>query len=258
MINRWEIGIRVGQDTYSFEIPPDGPHIALTIEFDDTSSEASFTYDDNIEDDVAARSFGPYKYSRLVSEDQTVQLVFAAQEAPAYANGLLDLWSLNERTDRDAGDFNGNRALDVADLDLLSAAIRAGSADLRFDVNKDRFVTTTDRQVWVTELKGTYFGDSNLDGEFNTADLVSVFQAGEYEDDFIENSTWATGDWDGNGEFNSRDLILAFTENGYEQGPRPASSPVPEPTGLVLASAWFLWTTKRGRRQNCAGRKVSV
>jgi hypothetical protein len=147
--------------------------------------------------------------------------------------------------------------LDVADLDLLSAAIRTGTTDLKFDVNKDRFVTTTDRRIWVTELKETYFGDSKLEGEFNTTDLVSVFQGGEYEDEIIENSTWATGDWDGNGEFDRRDLILAFTENGYEQGPRPASSQVPEPTGLVLASAWFLWATKRGRRQYYSVRNVS-
>lgn len=45
-------------------------------------------------------------------------------------------------------------------------------------------------------------GDTNLDGHFNSADLVRVFQAGEYEDQVFANSSWEEGDWNGDGEFN--------------------------------------------------------
>ncbi|MCA9197451.1 MAG: tandem-95 repeat protein [Planctomycetales bacterium] len=53
-------------------------------------------------------------------------------------------------------------------------------------------------------------GDSNRDGIFNSADLVLVFQAGEYEDAIVGNSTWEDGDWNGDGEFNSNDFVFAF------------------------------------------------
>ncbi len=53
-------------------------------------------------------------------------------------------------------------------------------------------------------------GDANRDGIFNTADLVLVWQAGEYEDNNENNSTWAEGDWNGDGDFTSADLVLAF------------------------------------------------
>ena len=95
-----------------------------------------------------------------------------------------------------------------------------------------------DRQIWVDELKSTYFGDANLDGEFNSRDLVLIFQAGEFEDEVIGNSTWATGDWDGNGDFNSGDFVVAFQAGGYEAGQRTALA-VPEP-GMVATVLFFL------------------
>ena len=80
----------------------------------------------------------------------------------------------------------------------------------------------------------TFFGDSNLDGEFNSADLVVVFQAGEYEDGIAANSTWATGDWNGDTEFNTRDFVFAFPDAGFEAGKRQDAAAVPEPNSLLL------------------------
>ena len=56
---------------------------------------------------------------------------------------------------------------------------------------------------------------ANTDRRFDSVDLVSVFQAGEYEDDEANNSTWETGDWNGDGEFDSADLVLAFQVGRY-------------------------------------------
>ncbi len=58
-------------------------------------------------------------------------------------------------------------------------------------------------------------GDANLDGIFDSQDLVYVFQRGEYEDPLPGNSGWADGDWDGDGEFTSADMVRAFVEGGY-------------------------------------------
>ena len=67
----------------------------------------------------------------------------------------------------------------------------------------------------IEQILDTSFGDANLDGVFNSQDLVMVFQAGEYEDSTERNSTWESGDWNGDGEFDSADIILAFQRGQY-------------------------------------------
>jgi hypothetical protein len=132
------------------------------------------------------------------------------------------------------GDFNGNGVLDAADIDILSASVRSGQFETRLDLNGDGSLSQADRTIWVNQLAKTFFGDSNLDKEFNSSDLVFVFTAGQYEDGRPLNSTWATGDWDGNGEFDSSDFVVAFTEGAYEQGPMPGAAGVPEPSSVML------------------------
>jgi len=132
------------------------------------------------------------------------------------------------------GDFDGNGLLTAGDLELLSEEIRAGTNDPALDLNADALVDTSDRDAWVHDLKSTYFGDANLDGEFNSGDLIAVFQAGKYEDSDPMNATWATGDWNGDADFDSGDLILAFQDGAFEQGPRAAVATVPEPSGLAI------------------------
>jgi hypothetical protein len=192
----WTLGISAGP-FLQFQDVLAGSHIALTIIFDDALSEASFSYDNDIDDEIPALSLGPFKYSESISETQASELFVSALEAPAYANGLIDYWSLTCHTAGVFGDFNNNSVLDAADIDLLSAAINGGTFDLKYDVNCDQFVNAADRDTWVTELKNTYFGDSDLDGEFGIADLVTPFQAGVYEDAIADNSGWASGDWNG-------------------------------------------------------------
>ena len=85
-----------------------------------------------------------------------------------------------------AGDFNADDVLDLDDInDLAKVVRRPGSARIRemFDVNSDAVVDEYDIRYWVGELKRTWFGDANLDGEFNSEDLVAIFTSGEYEDD---------------------------------------------------------------------------
>ena len=143
------------------------------------------------------------------------------------------------------GDFNENGMWDANDIDLLTAAVNdENNNDPLFDVDGNNSVDSQDRTHWVKDIVGTYMGDSNLDGEFNSADLVGIFQAGEYEDDNEKNSGWASGDWNGDAEFDSGDLVLAFQDGGFEQGPREALATVPEPSGLgLLTIVLVLWPT---------------
>lgn len=130
------------------------------------------------------------------------------------------------------GDINNDGAWSVDDLDQLSQAIRSGTTTRRMDINGNGTVTPEDRRLWVESLANTYFGDANFDGQFDSGDLVYVFQAGEYEDGVASNSTWSDGDFSGDSEFDSADLIVAFQFGVYGGGPRPAS--VPEPSCLAL------------------------
>ncbi|MCA9149619.1 MAG: autotransporter-associated beta strand repeat-containing protein, partial [Planctomycetales bacterium] len=135
------------------------------------------------------------------------------------------------------GDFNNDGVFDVVDLELLTEQVLSQSFDLRFDLNADGTVDSADREVWVHDVRNTYFGDTNLDGQFSATDLILVFQAGLYEDDVAGNATWLTGDWNGDREFSSGDLVIAFQDGGFETGPRPSITAVPEPAAIWMALA---------------------
>lgn len=136
------------------------------------------------------------------------------------------------------GDYSGDLRISMLDLDVLNNAIHLGSDGRQFDLNHDGVVDEEDREFWVSEIGNTYIGDSNFDGEFNSADFVQVFVAGEYNDGELLNSTWVTGDWNGDFEFDSSDFVLAFQAWRYEQGPRLTT--VPEPSPPVILSVALL------------------
>jgi hypothetical protein len=142
------------------------------------------------------------------------------------------------------GDYNGDGHANVWDIDLQALATGASNPYIaEFDENGDGLLDAVDRDIWVHQHTRTYFGDADLDGEFDSGDLVSVFVAGEYEDRMFGNSTWSTGDWDGDGDFSSSDLVLALADGGYEAGQRPAA--VSEPSShrlltlaLCISCSW--------------------
>ena len=135
------------------------------------------------------------------------------------------------------GDYNANGELDVADIDLLTAASASPDNDSAFDLTGDGNVDQADIVHWVKELKNTWIGDANLDGEFNSSDFVAIFGAGLFETN--QPAVWSQGDWNGDGVFNSGDFVGAFADGGFEQGPRVAAN-VPEPSGIALTIASFL------------------
>ena len=62
-------------------------------------------------------------------------------------------------------------------------------------------------------------GDVNLDGVFDSGDLIIMFQAGEYEDGIPGNSTREEGDFDGDGDFTTSDLVLVFRAGFFQRPP---------------------------------------
>jgi hypothetical protein len=145
----------------------------------------------------------------------------AADVSDRDAWGNASIW----RASRDAGgtpgfaprpDFNRDGQLTALDIDLLCAAI--ADADSTFDLSGDRRVDERDVVALVVDAMGSQIGDVNLDGVFNSSDLVLIFQRGEYEDLAPRNSTYITGDWNCDGDFTSRDLVFAFQQGGYRTG----------------------------------------
>jgi hypothetical protein len=145
------------------------------------------------------------------------------------------------------GDFDHDGEITSRDKDLLTVAIANGGNDILFDVDNNSVVDFEDLVVMVHDIANTYFGDANCDGEFNSTDLIRVFQAGKYETG--NPAVWSQGDWDGNGLFQTTDLIIAFQDGGYEQGPRAAVAAVPEPTSIALTMMGLGLMVVRARRR---------
>jgi hypothetical protein len=122
------------------------------------------------------------------------------------------------------GDLNANGQLDAADIDMIVV----GSLDLSLDLTGDRVVNGDDRSFWVHDLANTSFGDVDLDGQFDSRDLVVMFQVGKFESDL--RAGWAEGDFDGDQDFDSADLIEAWVDGGYHSG-----AALPEPASCTLA-----------------------
>lgn len=107
-------------------------------------------------------------------------------------------------------DINGDSRLNDQDIDLFCAALQTQNTSYDFD--EDRSVDLEDL-IFLVAAMNARVGDVNFDGRFDSADLVSVFQADQYEDTTLKNSKWVSGDWNCDGDFNSSDLVFAL-QNG--------------------------------------------
>lgn len=139
-----------------------------------------------------------------------------------------------------SGDFNGDGNIDISDLNALSDAVKHGPTKNSWDVNFDLKLDFNDVMSWIKCSKGTCIGDVNLDGIFDSTDLVLLFQTGLYETG--ADATWVQGDWNGDCRFDSTDLLVAFQEGCYEGERAFAKAPiataaVPEPS---IGSLWFV------------------
>ena len=132
----------------------------------------------------------------------------------------------------DPCDVNGDGTFDVLDIDALTEGLVTAQNDPRFDVNGDGVANAADHRHLVVGKFGTWFGDANLDGEFNSSDFVGVFQAGKFETG--EPATWSQGDWNADGVFSSSDFVVAFQDGGFELGPRNPIQNVPEPSSAMI------------------------
>lgn len=147
------------------------------------------------------------------------------------------------------GDFNRDGSLGAEDINDLTQQSAAGENPPAYDLTSDGSVNEADVQTWIVDLFGSWIGDANLDKEFSSSDLVTMFVAGTYEQDVP--AVWTSGDFTGDGRFNTADLVTAFAGGGYEQGPRAGVQAVPEPSSgalLTLGMITLAWRRLRAGR----------
>ncbi len=164
---------------------------------------------------------------------EQTQLTAGAQDEFAFRFGTDE--PLNNFFLRAGGNHFGEWILDDIYLDLSGENLtdpNDGPVDPLAPLDDGSLTDPTERADYVHNVLQTWMGDANVDGEFNSGDLVFVFTAGKYETN--EAAGWAQGDWDGDGAFGSSDFVVAFSDGGYEVGPRQAVRAVPEPSGLTL------------------------
>jgi hypothetical protein len=96
--------------------------------------------------------------------------------------------------------------------DFFFEAIRPTAADVDNDGDADFVIGNIEGAAWYESMIP---GDANDNGRFDSSDLVTVFQAGEYEDQVPFNSTFEEGDWDGDYDFTTADLVFALAAGRY-------------------------------------------
>ena len=138
---------------------------------------------------------------------------------PVVTAGSKTVWVENEV--QMIGDMDLNESLDVSDIDRLCRAVRSHEINDRFDINRDRRVDEADVTALVESVFKSTVGDVNLDGVFDSTDLLTLFQKGQYEDGVAGNSDWSSGDWNCDGEVSAADLVFAFKSGNYVSVSQP-------------------------------------
>jgi hypothetical protein len=151
-------------------------------------------------------------------------------------------------------DLDASGRCDCQDIDLITTTIGAGGTDDQFDLNGDGIVNSDDREFLILNLMGVPYGDVNFDGQFDSQDLLHVFQAGHYGDQNPDEPVlYCEGDWNGDSVFDSSDLVLVFQHLTAPSSTIVHSVPEPAAIGLVilgLSSVVFFRRRARGRHRS--------
>ena len=141
------------------------------------------------------------------------------------------------------GDFSWNQSLDATDIDALSLAIRSGNNNLFYDLNSDSVVNSQDHAIWVDQLRNVFRGDTNLDGDVDFADFLTLSNA------FGRAGGWADGDFSGDGQVLFEDFLVMSANFGQGVTVVSMSQSVPEPTsGNISCLCLLVLLTSRRKK----------
>ncbi len=123
---------------------------------------------------------------------------------------------MQRRPEQVAGDVTGDGQVTHADVNRFCAAIHDVPTEpefARFDLHRDGQIDRADHAYLIDRILRTTAGDANLDGIFDSRDLLMVFQAGRFE--LGSDALWEDGDWNCDGRFDTTDLLVAFQAGKY-------------------------------------------
>ncbi|MEO0586022.1 MAG: dockerin type I domain-containing protein [Planctomycetota bacterium] len=156
-------------------------------------------------------------------DGRNAALSFIAGDAGVYVVQVIALSGEGEyvlMTTLDAliGDFNGDDVVDAADVEALQLELRLVADDPQrpldpaFDLTSDGAIDMLDLDHLVYVVLDTVYGDANLDGRVDTADLAAL--AGH----FGVGVGWSQGDFDGDGVVGTPDLAILAGVFGHGTG----------------------------------------
>jgi len=145
-------------------------------------------------------------------------------------------------------DFDGDGFVNADDIDLLSAAIRAASTDLRYDLNNDGVVDGDDLTTMVETCVETTVGIGTAPGDFNLDGLIDGTDLAIMKTHFGDlGAGWADGNANFDELIDGTDLALLKTYFGFDA---TAGGTVPEPATLgLLAVGAAAAIARRHRRR---------
>jgi hypothetical protein len=163
--------------------------------------------------------------------DETIELILSNPVNCVLGDQTSYVFTI-ENNDTHPGDFNWNYVLDAEDIDLLYAQFSPTGSGL-YDLNGDGSINQLDVTELVEVLMGTQYGDVNLDGLVNEADLAWLADGWKQGTGF----GWATGDMTGDSRINEADL--AYLADNWKQ---LSAAAVPEPAvfGPVVLGGWLV------------------
>jgi len=119
--------------------------------------------------------------------------------------------------------------LTARDLIMVTREVASGRARGELDHDSSSGVDT-DELIQFLQSEDVSVGDADLDGVFNSSDLVALFQL-----DYFETSAeadWSTGDFNGDRRFSTKDLVMAFVAGDFDRSSGPDVRTVPEPSTI--------------------------
>jgi len=129
------------------------------------------------------------------------------------------------------GDVNCDGSIDDLDIDLVFANV-GPDGYLECDLDGNGHVDADDVAFLVRDILGTEFGDTNLDGRIDAADMMTMQAFFGHID-----AGWAHADLNGDRVVNLTDLMVLRQYFGFTSSPEPTSATETPDTGVVSAGA---------------------
>jgi hypothetical protein len=107
------------------------------------------------------------------------------------------------------GDIDADLALTAADIDALYAHVRSPRPPSNYDLTGDRITNQADVDELVSRLFGTFYGDTDVDGDVDFIDFLTL--ANNYG---MPNMSWSAGSFDGDGDVDFSDFAALASSFG--------------------------------------------